>query len=40
MNTLKVKEQVESLRGKKVKIKVNAGRNKYEYYEEMKDEDY
>ena len=33
MNTLKVKEQVESLRGKKVKIKVNAGRNKYEHYE-------
>lgn len=33
MNTLKVKEQVENLRGKRVKIKVNAGRNKYEYYE-------
>jgi len=33
MNTLKVKEQIENLKGKKVRIKVNAGRNKYEYYE-------
>lgn len=33
MNTIKVKEQVENLKNKKVSIKVNAGRNKYEYYE-------
>lgn len=33
MNTLKVKEQIESFKGKRVRIKVNAGRNKYEYYE-------
>lgn len=33
MNTLKLKEQVANLKGKKVRVKVNAGRNKYEYYE-------
>lgn len=33
MNTLKVKEQIENLVGKKVKVKVNIGRNKHEYYE-------
>lgn len=33
MNISKIKEQIESLIGKKVRIKVNAGRNKYEYYE-------
>ena len=33
MNTLKVKEQVEKMLNKNVRIKVNVGRNKYEYYE-------
>ena len=33
MNTLKAKEQIESLIGKEVHIKANIGRNKYEYYE-------
>lgn len=33
MNTLKIKEQIENIKGKLVKIKINAGRNKYEYCE-------
>lgn len=33
MNTLKAKEKIESLLGKYVQVKVNVGRNKYEYYE-------
>lgn len=33
MNTLKVKSQIEELIGKEVSIKVNVGRNKYEYYD-------
>lgn len=33
MNTLKAQETIKNLVGKYVKIKVNVGRNKYEYYE-------
>ena len=33
MNTDKVKLYIKSLLGKKVLIKVNVGRNKYEHYE-------
>ena len=33
MNTDKIKKDINSLKGKNVKIKVNIGRNKYEYYE-------
>ncbi len=33
MNTDKAKKFVSSLIGKEVKIKVNVGRNKHEYYE-------
>ena len=33
MNILKIKEEIKGLIEKKVRIKVNAGRNKYEYYE-------
>lgn len=33
MNTDKVKNTINSFIGKNVKVKVNVGRNKYEYYE-------
>ena len=33
MNILKIKEQINSWLGKRVRIKVNIGRNKFEYYE-------
>ncbi len=33
MNINKIKEQVKSLKDYKLKIKVDIGRNKYEYYE-------
>lgn len=33
MNINKIKEEVQSLKDKKLKLKVNIGRNKYEYYE-------
>lgn len=40
MNINKIKEEVLSLKGKKLKIKVNIGRNKYEYYEGKIDKTY
>ena len=33
MNIDKIKKQIYELQNKKLKIKVNIGRNKYEYYE-------
>ena len=33
MNINKIKNQIVNLKNKKLKIKVNIGRNKYEYYE-------
>ena len=33
MNIKKIKNQIVNLKNKKLKIKVNIGRNKYEYYE-------
>jgi len=32
MNTTKVKEMIKDLIGKEVSLKVNVGRNKFEYY--------
>ena len=33
MNIEKIKDKIKELVGKKIKIKVNIGRNKHEYYE-------
>lgn len=33
MNIDKIKNQIKELAGEKIKIKVNLGRNKHEYYE-------
>ncbi len=33
MNIEKIKNELEKIIGKRVRIKVNVGRNKYEYYE-------
>ena len=33
MNINKIKNKIESLKNSKLKLKVNLGRNKYEYYE-------
>lgn len=40
MNINKIKLMMASLKGKDVKIRVNVGRNKYEYYEGIIDEIY
>jgi len=40
MNINKIKLMMTSLKGKDVKIRVNVGRNKYEYYEGIIDEIY
>ncbi len=32
MNILKIKEQTENIKGKQVEVKINIGRNKYEYF--------
>ncbi len=33
MNINKIKDQIKELKGEKLKIKINLGRNKYEYLE-------
>ena len=40
MNINKIKDEVIALKDKKLKIKVNIGRNKYEYYEGVIDKIY